>query len=124
MKLGLRDVKFDANLLRVEDPESGGADVLVTALVTNTGGRVLSLRLFANMQGHPRQVLLIQALRPGQSVARRFRFKGAGAEFAAVTVRTGLSELNGPMVLNVIVSGEDVRVEEGGARDRDAAVVQ
>ena len=106
MELGLLDVKFDANLSRIKDPESGRTDVLVTVLITNTGDRILSLRPFAIMQGHPRQMLPIQGLRPSQSVVRRFRFEGDGTDLATKIVRTGLRELNGPAVLNVLLFGE------------------
>ena len=108
MELGLPDVKFDANLSVARNPRTGTMDAIVTALITNKGDKMLSLRSFAIMRGYKRQMFPISQLKPGQSIVRQFRFEDGAADINKTPIRAGLRELDGPAVLNVILSGDQL----------------
>ncbi|MAE65900.1 MAG: hypothetical protein CMJ18_16640 [Phycisphaeraceae bacterium] len=104
MEVGLPDVGFEANLALARQP-SGVVDARVTAVVTNKSELPLTMKAFAILRGHPRQIKPVTGLEPGQSVVRTFRFEDVGSSLANSRIRVGLRELSGPAMLNRILDG-------------------
>ncbi|MCE9590906.1 MAG: hypothetical protein K8S99_10315 [Planctomycetes bacterium] len=104
--LGLKNVRSDATLALQYNKTSTKTDAVVTQLITNTGAEPISLYVFAQLLGYPRQERLVPSLKPGQSVVRRFRFEGADAAVREKGVRVGLRETGGPAVLNRVLHVE------------------
>jgi hypothetical protein len=81
-------------------PDASGADVLVTATVTNSGKDARSLRLIATAPGQEPQSRAVSNLAPGQVAVQRFLFKQAGAALSGKRVRIALTDADGPERLN------------------------
>lgn len=77
-----------------------GTDLVIEALVTNTGERPLALDAIAFAPGQPRARAMIGALEPGASIVRRFAFRGAFDDLAGERVYVSLSEPDGSGRLN------------------------
>ncbi len=76
----------------------GGAegDLIIEAVVTNTGDTPRALEAIAIAPGMPRVRSSIGTLQPGQSVIRRFPFPDAARSLAGQRVVVSLSEPDGP----------------------------
>lgn len=107
IKLGLRDVDFDATLVLERDSQTSKVDVVVTQLITNKGVEPISLYAFAYMPNFPRQERIVPKLNPGQVIVRRFRFSAGPDQLIGKKVRVGLRETAGPAVLNKILVVDD-----------------
>jgi hypothetical protein len=103
LMIGLRDVAFEANVVVLNNPDTGTRDALVSQLITNTGQRTISLYTFANLTGYTRQERLVSRLKPGQTVSRHFTFADAEAVMSTNRVRAGIRQANGPAVLTYIL---------------------
>jgi hypothetical protein len=98
MEVGLRDFQMDLEAQRL--PINGGPDLVVIASVTNTSTRTRSLRLEAATARLPTQQLQISDLGSGQTIVKRFVFKGAGPALSGKTVLVALSDLEEAKRLN------------------------
>jgi len=99
MSLGLDNITYEATMA-VEPNASGGENVVVVAVITNTGDEPVSLNTFANLQGHMRQERLIANIQPGETIVRRFTFENAQDQARQFPVRAGVRQVRGPAVLN------------------------
>lgn len=104
LELGLVDVRFDPTVGLT--PSAAGGDLMdaeVVCVITNTGEKPRSLSVFTNARNHPREERTVANLMPGQSIVRRFQYKGLSPTDRAQPLRTGIRELNGPAVLNRVL---------------------
>jgi len=105
VELGLRDLAFGAEAAARPNAD-GTRDVMVTAVITNTGDADKALYVFAQLPGAARQERLVPTLGPGETVIRSFRFRGIDPADARGEIRAGVRESNGPAMLNHRVSIE------------------
>ena len=104
----LRDVDFDATVVRELNPVTGEIQTVVTQLIRNSSTKTLALYAFAHVPGAPRQERIVAELKPGQVVVRRFRFAvGDAAGHDPPRVRVGLRQTSGPAMLNKLVAAHD-----------------
>ncbi len=108
IEVGLKDVKFNATIALIPGEVPGTQNASAAAVVTNTGTKVLSLYVFANLRGHPIQERIISNLEPGQTAVRRFRFQDAGQALHDGAMRVAVREVNGPRILNQRLSADDL----------------
>lgn len=101
LEIGLADFQMDLKAQRL--PTTTGPDMVVVASITNTSDRARSLRLEATTSSHPTQQLLISDLGPGQTIVKRFSYKGSGREMAGKLVVVSLSDLEEAKRLNKAV---------------------
>jgi hypothetical protein len=104
LEVGIKDIVLDAVAVLEPDAKTGHTDVVVTQTITNRGRQQRSLYSFASLPGLPQQERIVARLDPGQSAVRRFRFQGAGDGPRVADVRVGVRDMDGPMLLNKIVS--------------------
>ncbi len=108
MRVGLRDVDFDATLVREVNPVTGEFQTVVTQLIRNSSTKTLALYAFAHVPGAPRQERIVPELKPGQVVVRRFRFDvGDAADQALPRVRVGLRQTSGPTMLTKLIAAHE-----------------
>jgi hypothetical protein len=107
MELGLKDVQFDASLSSQPGKKPGTTDLMITALVTNRSSQTLSIQVFTNIPGYPRQQRSIPVLGPGQSIVQRFRIADTGPADAGKRIRVGLRQTRGAAVINKVLTVAD-----------------
>ncbi len=81
-----------------------GPTLVVQQRITNYGERPVDYTAYAACPGQPRAERLVVGLPAGQTTLKRYRFPAAGP--GAVRLRVGITETDGPRVLN-----EDLTVE-------------
>ncbi|MFT3788499.1 MAG: NEW3 domain-containing protein [Tepidisphaeraceae bacterium] len=94
MKLGLSDVGVTTSAVR------SGPDLLVQQVITNYGKRPIDYTAFVAVPGQARQDRLVVSLAPGRSTIKKYRFADVPKTDAAMSVRSGLRELDGTRMLN------------------------
>lgn len=87
IEVGLDDIDMNPELQVTDD-----GDVVVIAAVTNRGTRPRTLRLETAAYRMPSQQLQVSDLPPGQTVLRRFVFKGGAAALTGRRVVVSLSD--------------------------------
>lgn len=98
MEIGLKDFQLDLEAQRL--PTTTGPDTVVIASVTNTSTRTRSLRLEAATPNLPTQQLQVSDLGPGQTIVKRFSFRGSGPSMAGRPVIVSISDLEEAKRLN------------------------
>lgn len=98
MEIGLKDFQLDLEAQRL--PTTTGPDTVVIASVTNTSTRARSLRLEAATPNLPTQQLQVSDLGPGQTIVKRFSFRGSGPSMAGRPVIVSISDLEEAKRLN------------------------
>jgi hypothetical protein len=99
VEIGLEDIEMTPEL-----QVNPSGDLIVVAAVTNKGTRLRTLRLDTAARNMPTQQLQISDLPPGQTVLRRFVFKGAAKELSGRRVVITLSDLEEAQRLNKAVA--------------------
>jgi hypothetical protein len=100
VRIGLKDIEYDATLNIVSDPRNPGRRLVeVTALITNRSDEPQSLYLHAVAPDRPRQQSIISQLPPAQTILKRFRFEGPD-ELSGQKVRVGVRQVEGAAMLN------------------------
>lgn len=95
LKLGLGDVGLSTIALR------DGNDILVQQVITNYSTRMLDYTAFTLVPAQARQERLVQDLKPGQTVIKKYRFTNVHFDpTQPMLVRSGVKELEGTRVLN------------------------
>ncbi len=103
LEVGLRDIELNANLV-LETQDDGTQTAVITVLLTNRGNDTLNFYAFAQAPGRPAQQRIISSLKPDQTVMKRFRFTDATKDLSAKRIRIGLREMDGPAVMNKILT--------------------
>jgi hypothetical protein len=93
MKLGLSDVGMQSLALR------DGNDLLVQEMITNYSEGPIDYTAYATYSGLTRQERLVNALEPGHTIIKLYRFKNVKF-IPGASVRCGLREMEGTRVLN------------------------
>ncbi len=104
VEVGLPTVLL-SSVVSVAPPRQRNAegDVVVTLLVTNTGGSRLTLEAFAQAPGFAREQAPISDLAPGQTRVARFRFRRGAEKLSGAPIRVGVMEVDGLARLNRVV---------------------
>lgn len=98
VEVGLEDVD-----LSPEVQLGSGGDVIVIAAITNKGQHTRTLRVETAARNMPSQQLQISDLPPGQTVLRRFVFRGAASSLSGRRVVISVSDLEEAERLNKAV---------------------
>lgn len=102
LEIGLPDIDFVPDLIvgRARNGKAAAPDVAVVATVTNRGSRARTLRLEVFAPGFPSQEQTVSDLAPGESVRRRFIFRGAAAALAGRRILCSAGDIDAPERLN------------------------
>ncbi len=103
MAIGLEHLELRPRLI-FEPRDTGAEDLVVIAEITNTSERAESLYVFAAAPGLQRQQRLVSPLGPGQTAIKRFRFPAAGKSLSGQDIRVGIRAIDGPALLNDVLS--------------------
>lgn len=98
VEVGLEDIEMNPEL-----QIGSGSDVVVVATVTNKGTRTRTLRLETAARNMPSQQVQVSDLPAGQTVLRRFVFRGAAAALSGRRVVVSLTDLEEAQRLNKAV---------------------
>jgi hypothetical protein len=96
----LEGVELGSSYRFTRGPNGDLADLVLTASVTNTSDRPISLEAFAQAPGYATEIAPISALRPGDTNVRTFTFAGAAQSLRGKRVRVGVREQQGNGRLN------------------------
>lgn len=97
IRLGLGDVGLETIALR------DGKDVIVQQMITNYTAKPIDYTAFVTLPGQARQERLLQALKPGATIIKKYRFPNITVT-REQKVRSGVKETDGTRVLNDEVS--------------------
>lgn len=97
LRLGLGDVGLETIALR------DGSDVIVQQMITNYTNKPIDYTAFVTLPGQARQERLLQGLKPGATIIKKYRFPNVKIA-REQKLRSGVRETDGTRVLNDEVS--------------------